>query len=138
MKRLLILCLVLCMMLSLVACGTNDNKEKEPLAPSEEYTEPLETPEEIPEESTKEEPEFNEEDYKTILSRMKNYSRDIDAEIRVMASAIAKGTPLPKGHWIEVDNGYICSECDIIRAKGTTGKYNYCPNCGADMRGEQE
>ena len=40
------------------------------------------------------------------------------------------------GHWIEVDNGYICSKCDIIRAKGTTGKYNYCPNCGADMRGE--
>ena len=66
MKRLLILCLVLCMMLSLVACGTNDNKEKEPLAPSEEYTEPLETPEEIPEESTKEEPEFNEEDYKEV------------------------------------------------------------------------
>ena len=46
---------------------------------------------------------------------------------------IANGRPLPKGHWIEVDNGYICSECDIIRAKGTTGKYNYCPNCGARM-----
>ena len=52
--------------------------------------------------------------------------------------AIANGTPLKEGHWIEVDNGYICSECDIIRAKGTTGKYNYCPNCGCRMKGEIE
>ena len=50
-----------------------------------------------------------------------------------LVNCVASGTPLPKGHWIEVDNGYICSECDIIRAKGTTGKYNYCPNCGARM-----
>ena len=47
-------------------------------------------------------------------------------------------TPKPKiGHWIEHPNDYECSECHIIRAKGRTGKYNYCPNCGADMRGDE-
>ena len=37
------------------------------------------------------------------------------------------------GHWIETPNAFECSECQIIRAKGTTGKYNYCPSCGAKM-----
>ena len=55
-----------------------------------------------------------------------------------LLDCIKNGTPLPKGHWIEVDNGYICSECDIIRAKGTTGKYKYCPNCGARMESEDK
>lgn len=46
------------------------------------------------------------------------------------------------GHWIaDVDkwggvittiNGYKCSEC----CKFNDDKDNYCPNCGADMRGE--
>ena len=38
------------------------------------------------------------------------------------------------GHWIERENCYECSECGVIRAKGKTGKYNFCPNCGANMR----
>lgn len=42
----------------------------------------------------------------------------------------------PKGRWIEYEMIYECSNCQIIRAKGMTGKYNFCPNCGADMRGE--
>ena len=45
--------------------------------------------------------------------------------------------PQPKtGHWI--DNGicYECSECGIIRAKGKTGKYNYCPSCGSYNGGD--
>lgn len=55
MKKLLVLCLAGCMMFSLVACGNVDDKEREPVAPSEEYTEPIETPDEsIPEISMKE------------------------------------------------------------------------------------
>ena len=40
------------------------------------------------------------------------------------------------GKWIYAPTeplGYICSECK----KGCC-RYNFCPNCGADMRGEQE
>ena len=42
--------------------------------------------------------------------------------------------PSRKGHWIEHEKVYECSECQIIRAKGMTGKYNYCPSCGACMK----
>ena len=38
------------------------------------------------------------------------------------------------GRWIEHEKVYECSECHIVRAKGTTGKYNYCPSCGSRMR----
>lgn len=42
------------------------------------------------------------------------------------------------GKWIWDDEGYHCSEC-FFHAYGNTlecldGTYQYCPNCGADMR----
>ena len=54
-----------------------------------------------------------------------------------------------KGHWIEIIKDerfgdewdeiavYKCSVCEseFVECMGT---YNFCPNCGADMRGEQE
>lgn len=55
----------------------------------------------------------------------------------------------PRGHWIHVKvgklfpgNDYKCSECgNVLDFNGVNcgrGDANYCPNCGADMRGEQE
>ena len=51
-------------------------------------------------------------------------------------------TPQPKtAHWIAVENeemetvGYYCSECDLPME--TEQRTNFCPNCGAKMRGEQ-
>lgn len=41
-----------------------------------------------------------------------------------------------KGKWIYTPTeplGYICSEC-----KNGCCKFNFCPNCGADMRGESD
>ena len=44
----------------------------------------------------------------------------------------------PKGRWIRktgIFDGYSeCSECAEIALTGL----NFCPNCGADMRGEEE
>lgn len=45
----------------------------------------------------------------------------------------------PKGIWIEVDSldgalWHKCSKCGETEYYAT----NYCPNCGADMRGEEE
>ena len=45
---------------------------------------------------------------------------------------------LRHGYWIDDgDSKYICSECGngVYR---WSGKYDYCPNCGADMDGEDE
>lgn len=43
----------------------------------------------------------------------------------------------PQGEWIkDEDTGLIgCSCCHIVWLRGTTA---YCPNCGADMRGNKK
>ena len=38
-----------------------------------------------------------------------------------------------KGHWIDKDICYQCSECGY----DSLGHGNYCPNCGAYMKGEE-
>ena len=50
----------------------------------------------------------------------------------------------PKGKWIwDRHNGeYYCSECKEVQEdiKTVMGfpDWNFCPNCGSDMRGEQD
>lgn len=58
-----------------------------------------------------------------------------------------------KGRWVEVVDRtemydkegvktwgmlFQCNQCGFVlnAIEGHTGQYNYCPNCGADMRGE--
>lgn len=52
-----------------------------------------------------------------------------------------------KGKWIEEDDGWDgvfwrCSECNepfyLVDGTPVDNEYHYCPNCGADMRGEQD
>ena len=56
-------------------------------------------------------------------------------------------TERKKGRWIETDDGwdgvyYECSCCKeaftLIDGTPTDNLYNYCPNCGAEMRGEED
>ena len=39
-----------------------------------------------------------------------------------------------KGHWIDEETNYLCSECH----RGCWVNSDYCPWCGANMRGEQD
>ena len=53
------------------------------------------------------------------------------------APAVA-APPVKRGQWVSLEPEiglFACSECDhrILRAE-----CNYCPNCGADMRGEDD
>ena len=47
---------------------------------------------------------------------------------------------IPKeGEWIEDEYGYIhCSKCEMEWDEPEHPQTNYCPNCGARMKGEQE
>ena len=40
----------------------------------------------------------------------------------------------PKGKWIDCNWSIRCSECDYSMPWAVR---NFCPNCGADMRGEE-
>ena len=46
--------------------------------------------------------------------------------------------PVARGRWVETKTGFHCSACKV-KAKGTKDGAllsEYCPNCGADMRGK--
>ena len=43
----------------------------------------------------------------------------------------------PKGEWVEegcAHGSEMCNQCGFVQFKGRT--HNFCPYCGADMRGE--
>ena len=44
-----------------------------------------------------------------------------------------------QGEWIETDSPYIwkCSECPCEVVGNSLEQYNFCPNCGARMKGEK-
>lgn len=47
-----------------------------------------------------------------------------------------------KGRWDICDDGYVrCSECRVKApwiSDGVAWMSDYCPNCGADLRGDEE
>lgn len=61
-----------------------------------------------------------------------------------IADAIKNGTPYeerPKGKWIEVDNGLVSGRCSLCGWEAVIMETDvccmpFCPNCGADMRGD--
>ena len=60
-------------------------------------------------------------------------------DIAVLPAADVK--PVVRGEWITAkDKGdccYRCSECGFMRDAYLLDVANFCPNCGADMRGKQ-
>ena len=58
----------------------------------------------------------------------------IDADTRQkLIEAIPTIEP-KRGEWIDFKNGWKCSAC----GKWNNEMSNYCPNCGADMRGTDD
>lgn len=45
----------------------------------------------------------------------------------------------PRGGWIEIHpTQWQCSNCSGYMNEPYSSDYRYCPNCGADMKGETE
>ena len=56
-----------------------------------------------------------------------------DFDVIVDLQPTVEAEPTKRGRWIEDEYGIPhCSECGTIN---NTVYKNYCPNCGADMRG---
>ena len=55
-------------------------------------------------------------------------------------STIDPASLRPKGEWVKDEPFLVClnceSEIDIKNCLGVENRKNFCPNCGADMRGE--
>lgn len=44
----------------------------------------------------------------------------------------------PKGRWITQDETFTAFQCSRCECKNFRQRWNYCPACGADMRGGGE
>lgn len=71
------------------------------------------------------------------------FDKQVEMATKNMNTIIDAFTERPKGEWIEEDKinhkyhiYHICSECGLGRFNW--GEDNYCPNCGADMRGADD
>ena len=63
-----------------------------------------------------------------------------DCVKRLLAADVRENV---RGRWIEynglVSDLLVCSECErYFIGSGDEYDYNFCPNCGADMRGETD
>lgn len=74
-----------------------------------------------------------------VIDALEQSINILDAVDRVMDMPSVSHT----GHWIEEDMfdgdiAYRCSKCNelfcIIEGTPKDNEYNFCPNCGADMR----
>ena len=75
-----------------------------------------------------------------MLDGAKAYLIDVGKTFSEIIALPPAESERKKGKWIWDDEGYHCSEC-WFHAHGNTlecmdGTYRFCPNCGADMRGE--
>ena len=44
----------------------------------------------------------------------------------------------PKGKWLDIYESHIAYECSNCHRQMPVVDFNFCPNCGADMRGDTE
>ena len=79
------------------------------------------------------------EELKHKINNSKYYGTDAWRDILDMA-VDCDSKVRPRGEWIvdEEQGTSTCSNCGIVWqfTDGTNGS-NYCPNCGADMRGDE-
>ena len=65
----------------------------------------------------------------------------VDAGISIAIGKVCDAPtidPVKKGKWIEKPHVHGVAYCSLCDYELHTNDTNYCPNCGADMRGEQD
>lgn len=72
-------------------------------------------------------------------SEVKGYNDGIDLVISVIAEFPSAEPERKKGKWSNYKDEHCCSVCHCVVISNCWNdeiRYDYCPNCGADMRGE--
>ena len=62
----------------------------------------------------------------------------VDDVLELLEGDVVDAVEVVHGRWIdarEYCGDFLCSNCDALYG---TNKFNYCPNCGADMRERKE
>lgn len=89
--------------------------------------------------------EVRKDHYNTLKYGVKHWPENYDENEK----AIANGTEVKQGRWINrhhiaqyrTFDTKICNQCGFecsYDAETGIGEYNYCPNCGAEMRGKTD
>ena len=61
--------------------------------------------------------------------------KSMERTVNKLAKAIAEAEPIKHGHWEDEQRGrWIYARCGLCGTVHNV-RTNYCPNCGADMRG---
>ena len=62
-----------------------------------------------------------------------------DAMVDIWNAPTIEERKTGKWVWSDEDASWKCGSCDcVFEEYDWKPEYNYCPNCGADMRGEQD
>lgn len=73
------------------------------------------------------------------LRMMKEHTNEICRDICMAIDAAPTVEDVKTGEWLRTPTAYpYCSVCDWQPEEDemTRGEYNFCPDCGADMRGK--
>ena len=84
-------------------------------------------------------------EFNKVVQEQAEEIRTLKETIKDFESAIQALEQTKKGEWIEKDGEHYCSKCGIKAhyfklpfGKVVWCRDNFCPNCGADMRGDKE
>lgn len=69
-----------------------------------------------------------------LLAKEEDIPEDV---IKALDTAQIALNERPQGEWIDHENHIECNKCQVWFLKDHLIRKSFCPNCGADMRGEQ-
>ena len=84
--------------------------------------------------------DIDEYDYEKVKELVSEEVFDYEGTTAHLFKSVANGTPTrKKGKWINIDKTHSkCDRCEsIFEIASANGESNYCPNCGAEMRGAE-
>ena len=82
--------------------------------------------------------------YEMNIPQPNKHGEAMRGGIRIALRCMERCQPLtlddlrPKGRWITQDETFTAFQCSRCECKNFGQRWNYCPNCGADMRGGGE